>query len=98
MGAQIRRIAAEKIIMEVPLRHFWAVPLLVGGDVPSLLSAYGRYTLLSRGPDVDSEKTWHCLKDVIICRLLTVLHKSIDNRKEIHDLNYLDVRGFSEAS
>ena len=61
-----------------------------------VLSAYGRYTLLSRGPDVDSEKTWHCLKDVFAG--LLVLHKSIGNRKEIHDLNYLDVRGLSEAS
>ena len=49
--------------------------------MPSLLSAYGRYTLLSRGPDVDSEKTWHCLKDVFAG--LLVLHKSIGNRKEI---------------
>ena len=67
-------------------------------DTCPLLSAYGSYTLLSRGPDVDSEKTWHCLKDVIICRVIKSISQNIGNRKEIHDLNYLGVRGFSEAS
>jgi hypothetical protein len=46
------------------------VPLLMGGYVPSLLSAYGRYTLLSCGQDVENEKTWHCPKDVIVCRVV----------------------------
>jgi hypothetical protein len=62
------RSTAPEIFFEVP--HFWVVPLLMGGHVSSLLSAYGRYTLLSHGPDVDSEKTWHCVEDVIVCRVV----------------------------
>jgi hypothetical protein len=60
-------MALENFFWKCP--QFWAVPLM-GGFVLSMLSAYGRYTLLSRGPDVDSETTWHCLKDVIVCRIV----------------------------
>jgi hypothetical protein len=43
----------------------------VHGHVPSLLSECGRYTLLSRGPDVDG--------NILFAGLLTVHHKSIGN-------------------
>jgi hypothetical protein len=50
----------RKFFLEVS-PPFFRVPLLMGGYVPSL-SACDRYTLLSRGPDVDSETTWHSKK------------------------------------
>ena len=38
------------------------------------------------------------LKMSLFAGLLTVLHKSIGNKKEIHDLNYVCARGFLEAN
>ena len=86
------------IFLEVP-PHFWAVPLLMGGTYP-LCCLHAAATHYYRVVQILTVRqlNWHCLKDVLVCRVVNSTSQSIDNRKEIHDLNYLGVRGFSEAS